>query len=364
MDPKNLDYKRNDKSSTEIELEIPVPEKLFSEVYDDVFKNVAKDVRVKGFRPGKAPKDMVESSHSKEILEETMKNVMPLLSAQIMKEEKIMPVAPLTYEIVSTDKPKNVKFKAVISVIPPFKLPNLKKIKIQKESTEVKDAEVDSFIKRLWQERKGKHKNMDDKWVKEIAPAIGFKVETLKDLKAQVKKAMEVEKERIVMQKYGSDILAEAVKMAGIEVPEAAVKFEAADRERSFNDQLSQMKVAPEQFCQIRGVTMEQLREQWEKDSKTALENDVFLRQYSEERKVEVTEDELKAEIDHILKQNKDQSKDLIDNERWRGYIRNVMIKRKSYTAFLIEVDSATFSAKPKAAEETTKEADKASKKK
>ncbi|MBN2100615.1 hypothetical protein JW710_01830 [Candidatus Dojkabacteria bacterium] len=343
------EYSRKDISSTEVELEITIPKDVLDKTYKTELENASKDFNAKGFRPGKAPKEMTEKAYGTKALESALSKVMPSMAVMVLRKEEILPVAPLEYKIENLDPSKPVKFKAVASVIPSFKIPSLKSLNVKRENAEVEDKEIDSFMKKLWQEHKGKAKNMDDKWVKETAKKLGFKSETKKDFEEEIKEAMKIQKQNIVNQQYSSAILAAAIKAAKIDVPDKAVEFEAEERERSFQEQLKQMKVSEEQFCQIRGVTMEQLKEQWKKDSLEALQNDIFLSQYSKDRKVEVTDDELKAEIDMIRAQSKDseKSEELFDNEQWKSYIQRVLLKRKSFASFLREADPKVFAERP-----------------
>jgi FKBP-type peptidyl-prolyl cis-trans isomerase (trigger factor) len=148
-------------------------------------------------------------------------------------------------------------------------------------------------------------------------------------------------------------------------VPEAAVEFEMEEREKTFRQQLEQINASVEQFCKIKGVTMEELKQQWHKDSHDALENDVFLSKYAEKRDIEVTEDELEEEIDRIKKRSEAQAQaaqaqaqaqkggakaqpqqpggnqEMYDNPQWQAYIRRVLLKRKSYQGLLKEVEES-----------------------
>ncbi len=346
---KQIDYKRNDKSKTEIELEVTIPQKDFQKAYKAELDELAKTVRIKGFRPGKAPKDMVEASHGKEATEKAIDKLVPEYTVAALRKEELIPAIPVTYDIVSADPKKGLNFKAKITIVPEVKLPDLKKVRkgVKMEPDEATDKEVETFLKQAWEQHKGKHKNKDDKWAAEVAKKLGFKSQTMKEWKKEIKDAISKQKKNIVRQKYTKDLLSKAIEMSGIEIPDSAREYEAAQREKSFEEQLKQMNVSPEQFCQIRGTSMEELREQWKKDSKDAWENDVFLAAYAKDRKIEVTPEELKAEIDYVKKNSKDQDQKVDDkvfeDVQWQEYIRRVVLKRKSFKEFLEEVDSETF---------------------
>ncbi len=337
------EYERVDKSPTEVHLDISVPADQFEDIYTKELKDLAKEVEIKGFRKGKAPLDMVEKSKGREVLESTLRKLMPVLTISVLKEEDLQPVIPVTYKVLSIDDKESIKFRAIVALIPDVKIPDLSKIDVEKESTEVEDKEVESVIKRLWEDHRGDAKNKDDKWVKSITPKLGFEASTMDELKKEVRKAVKAEKERISHQNYHGKILKAAVEMADVEVPEAAVHFEMEEREKTFNQQLEQMNISAEQFCQIRNTSMEELRKQWHKDSHDALENDVFLSKYAEDRDIEVTEEELKEEVERIKSRSPEGSDEkMFTNPQWRAYIRRVLLKRKAFQSFIDEVEEKT----------------------
>ncbi|MBN1618674.1 hypothetical protein JW887_05045 [Candidatus Dojkabacteria bacterium] len=337
-----ISYSREDKSKTEIVYEIEIDFAEYKTQYQKELKKLQKNFRIKGFRPGKAPADMVEMSEGKEANGKAMSELMPKVTTSVLKEESVTPVAPVSYEIVTFEKDKPIVYKASIAILPEFKVPDLRPIlkKVKKEDSSVKDSEIESVLKQLWQDKskKGDHKNMDDEWVKDVSKTIGFKSTDMNSFKQEIKDSIKVQKDRVVEDNYQHHLLHEAITLSKIDIPEALIKYEAAERERSFNQQLKQMNVSSDQFCKIRGVTMEQLRDQWLGDSKEALEHDVFLLSYAKDRKVEVSEPELQSEIDLIKAQNKNAKPDVYEDSYWRSYIKRIVMKRKSYSNFLKEL--------------------------
>jgi FKBP-type peptidyl-prolyl cis-trans isomerase (trigger factor) len=106
---------------------------------------------------------------------------------------------------------------------------------------------------------------------------------------------------------------------------------------------------------------MEELKEQWHKDAHKALENDVFLSKYAEDRDIKVTEKELEKEIEHIKEHSKQKADEsTYKDPQWRSYIRRVLLKRKSYQNFLSEIGgSKGKKSKKKAEAKKSQETDK-----
>ncbi len=347
-----IKYTRNNKSRTLLEFEITIPKKDFKKKYDEELKRLSKKVELKGFRKGKAPVDMVEKTTGTEAIKSALEFLMPRYAVEVVKQENIMPVANLEYEAASANPDSDIIFKVFVPVIPEFKMTDLKKIKAKKEGVMVTDKEVDEQLKHFWVTYKGESKNMDDAWVKSFAGKIGLKAKTLDELKKELKDEIRKAKEGIAQKKYAADLLTEAIHKSEIEVPDALIMQEAGEREHSFMHSLEDMKVTLKEFLNIRNITIEQLREQWWKDSLEALENDVFLNAYAKERSIKVSEAELNEEIKRIKEANKNAEASLFDNPEWRRYIEHVMLKRRAYEMFLKEVgfeqDSGEKNEKPR----------------
>lgn len=335
---KDVKYNKKLRSNTVIELEISIPRKEFESVYKAEVKALASNVEIKGFRKGKVPTDVAEKHVASEAMGRAFEKLMPDYTLKAVQKENILPVAQISYEAVQDSKSEDVVFLALVPIIPKFKVADLKKIKAVKESAEVTDKDVDDQVKHFWVTYKDKSKNMDDAWVKAFASKVGLKSSTLEELKKEIRVEIKKAKEDVVKKKYVAELLTTAIKESKIEIPEALIQGEADERERSFMNSLKQMKTSLENFCKIRGVTVEMLREQWWKDSLEALENDVFLSALAKDRGLKIEEAELDGEIKKIRENNKSADAALFDNPEWRSYISRVLLKRKSYETFLKEV--------------------------
>lgn len=344
----NLDYEKKEVSNTQIDLMINISKSDLGKEYDKQLKKLSKGVEMKGFRKGKAPSNVVESSVGAKAQQLALEKLLPKYATEILQKEDILPAAPLSYQIENVDVKKGAKIKAIVQIVPPFDLPNISSLKekVKKESSIVTEKDVDELIKHMWNEHRDKAKNKDDSWVKALSKKLGFKSKTMTALRKELKDSIRSEKGRLVVQKYQGDLMSKTIGLAGVEVPDGMVHVEAEARENSFNTQVKSMKVTPEQFCKIRGVTMEQMRDKWMKDSKEALKNDLLLSKYAKERGLGVSKSELENEVEMIKKRSPSDDSKLFDNKEWRGYIGRVILKRKAFQSFLEEVDPETFKLK------------------
>jgi len=87
--------------------------------------------------------------------------------------------------------------------------------------------------------------------------------------------------------------LKEAIELSKIEIPEPAIKFEASEREKAFSYEMQQRGVDIKDFMKAQNLTIEKMREMWEKDAKDALDTDTLLKLFATEKKVVVSDEEL-----------------------------------------------------------------------
>jgi trigger factor len=118
------------------------PERVAPE-YDDVLKVYAASARVPGFRPGRAPRNVVERHYAKHIAEDARDRLVPVLYREALAEKGIAPVAIVDVRDVSFDRREGLTFQVMIDVPPDFKLPRYRKIALKTQAVDVSDEEVD-----------------------------------------------------------------------------------------------------------------------------------------------------------------------------------------------------------------------------
>jgi trigger factor len=136
----------------------PVKKKLHIQVpTDDIAKelvkavaDVSKKAKIPGFRPGKAPKAVVERHYAAEIESEVMNKLISSSYIQALEEHKLSPVdAPSITNISVFDKAAPLNFTAVVEVRPDITLGTYDGIEVKDEPIDVTEAELNQTIDRL-----------------------------------------------------------------------------------------------------------------------------------------------------------------------------------------------------------------------
>ncbi len=136
----------------------PVKKKLHIQVMPDAIAremeralhDVAKKAKIPGFRPGKAPKNVVEKHYQQEIHTEVMNKLISDSYLQAVQEQKLSPVEmPNITNISPLEKDAPLNFSAVVEVRPSFELGTYEGIEVKDAPIAATDDELNQTIDRL-----------------------------------------------------------------------------------------------------------------------------------------------------------------------------------------------------------------------
>jgi trigger factor len=114
------------------------------------YKLVAKQVKIPGFRPGKAPRSIVENHVGRAVLvQEALDFMIPETLDQALKNENIEAFSEPRLEILETEP---VTFKAVVPLEPVVELGEYRAVRLERQPAEVTDSQVDEVLEQLRQE--------------------------------------------------------------------------------------------------------------------------------------------------------------------------------------------------------------------
>jgi len=147
MEKDNSDIKKQSECLREIEVEITASEA--DREYREILDDYAARVKLHGFRPGKAPRDLVKKMYASEIKEAMVNSLVPkALDAELLKA-KINPVTTPVITNLDYQEGGAMRAKAQFEVWPEFELPSYKKVKVEKVDTTVTEDDVDKYLEEL-----------------------------------------------------------------------------------------------------------------------------------------------------------------------------------------------------------------------
>jgi len=118
------------------------------QVKTDKLREVAKKMKVDGFRPGKVPVDVARRMYGDSVAAEAKKTAIENTSKKIFSDEKLAISFNYATDIVKEDK-KGLEFTLKFEIIPSFELKDFSKIKIIKHSVDVTDEDALEILERI-----------------------------------------------------------------------------------------------------------------------------------------------------------------------------------------------------------------------
>jgi trigger factor len=137
-------------SPTRVRINVEVPFTELQPDFDKAYKELAKSVRLPGFRPGKAPAKLLEARIGKEaMLDQVVGDAVPGRYTEAVTTSDVRPLGQPEIEITNKEYGEDLTFTAEVDIRPEIELPDLEGLKIAVDPIEVTDEEVDTELQNL-----------------------------------------------------------------------------------------------------------------------------------------------------------------------------------------------------------------------
>jgi trigger factor len=144
-----------DVSDTQKTLTIEIPSDLVDAEIDRIAKGYARQARLPGFRPGKAPASVIKQRFRDQIHHDVMHGLIPKAVTEALTERGIEPVNTPNITNVAIHEGQPLTFTAAVETVPAFDPGDLSTLAVNRALTSITDATVDQTLQRL-RERAGK----------------------------------------------------------------------------------------------------------------------------------------------------------------------------------------------------------------
>ena len=134
-------------------LEVAVPAQQVDGEIADRLKKISRTARLKGFRPGKAPLQVIQKQFGEQVRAEVLGDLMRSSLAEAITQEKLRPAAGPRIEPLATDQGTDLKYAAVFEVLPEVQIKPVEGLALQKPTASVTDADVDAMIESMRKQR-------------------------------------------------------------------------------------------------------------------------------------------------------------------------------------------------------------------
>jgi trigger factor len=137
-------------SPTRVRLNVEVPFTELEPEFERAYKELAKQVRLPGFRPGKAPAKLLEARIGREaMLDQVINEALPARYGQAVTESDVRPLGQPEIEVTKKEYGQELVFTAEVDVRPDVTLPDLSTLKVAVDPVEISDEEIDAELQSL-----------------------------------------------------------------------------------------------------------------------------------------------------------------------------------------------------------------------
>jgi len=131
------------------DVKVFVDKKTMNTYMEEKYEEIKGTVNLKGFRPGKVPKEILKRQFGKAIFSEVLDKVLKDTSVQALKDNKIKPAGQPKLDLKIYGEDKDLEYVMSVTELPKVELQPIENIKFDQYSVKIEAKETDSRIKEI-----------------------------------------------------------------------------------------------------------------------------------------------------------------------------------------------------------------------
>ena len=131
------------------DLKVFIDKKTINTHMDEKYEEIKSTVSLKGFRPGKVPKEVLKRQFGKAIFGEVLDKVLKDSSAKALKDNKIKPAGQPKLDLKTYGEDKDLEYIISVTELPKVELKSVENIKFDEYSVKIDEKETDKRIKEI-----------------------------------------------------------------------------------------------------------------------------------------------------------------------------------------------------------------------
>ena len=142
----NMKVTVQNKKGLEKNIKVLIDKKTIGTYMDKKYEEVKKNIVLKGFRPGKVPKEVLKKQFGKAIYGEVLDQVLKETSTKALQENNIKPAGQPKIDLKSFGEDKELEYEIVVTELPKIDVKALNKININEYDVKIDSKETDKRI--------------------------------------------------------------------------------------------------------------------------------------------------------------------------------------------------------------------------
>lgn len=241
-------------SPSQRQLTVEVARERVQTSYDEVYRDLGKRATIPGFRPGKAPREVLEQHHRSAARDEVIRRLVAASLEEAMQQAEVQAAGRITVANVELNETAGLTYRATIEVAPAFKLGRYKGLPLKRPAVTVNDEEVQQLLQRLQAahaervpvegsaDKEQRLPALDDEFAKDLGLA------TLAELTGRLRQDLTAQKDAQVRRQLEEAACALLLERMAFEVPASLIERRTEQLKRDFVVRLLLQGVAEEEL--------------------------------------------------------------------------------------------------------------------
>ena len=131
------------------DLKVLIDKETMNSYMDEKYEEIKGTVNLKGFRPGKVPKEVLKRQFGKAVFGEVLDKVLKETSTKALEENKIKPAGQPKLDLKTYGEDKELEYVLSVTELPKVDVKSIESIKFDQYSVKIDDSETDKRIKEI-----------------------------------------------------------------------------------------------------------------------------------------------------------------------------------------------------------------------
>ena len=140
-----------DISPVKKKLKVEVPAEVAGKEFNQIANDYKKHARLPGFRPGKAPLQLVKRRFRKDICKDVLQRLIPESYDQALREREVKPLGDLRIEQLSFEEGESLSYEAQVEILPEITLPEYRGLEVQVPTEALTEEMVEEQLEKIRQ---------------------------------------------------------------------------------------------------------------------------------------------------------------------------------------------------------------------
>jgi len=148
-----MQFTVNTTSGLERRIEVQIPQTRVAGEVDRRLRELSRTAKVRGFRPGKVPLPVIKQQYGSQVHGDAVSELIRQGYSEAVKQEKLRPAGNPSIEPIQIEPGADLKFAAVIEVMPDVTVKPVMALKFERPTAEITDADIQAMLESMRKQR-------------------------------------------------------------------------------------------------------------------------------------------------------------------------------------------------------------------